>query len=68
MATPNISGKSLHSYEKITIYNGKIHYFDGQGFNSYVQIPDGNISGTNLSEVMRLQQLRFHHVPSLPAS
>ena len=27
---------------KIIIFNGKIHYFNGNEFNSYVKLPEGN--------------------------
>ena len=30
------SGELLHNYERATICNGKIHYFDWAIFNSYL--------------------------------
>ena len=41
LISPIPSGKLSHNYGKSPCFMGKIHYFYGHGFNSYVSLPKG---------------------------
>ena len=57
----DIPSGNLTELWKITILNGKIHYFDTAIFNSYVKLPEGIIYKYMYNKFVYLRNLWSYH-------